>query len=108
MTTNHFFRDLLQKAGVIKGTPTVGEIRARREAIRSVYSTELGRKELTRLLLGGSVFTHLDASDTEEIARHNMMVDLMDDMGLLDEANMERLVGYMLTLPVIPDWVAKE
>lgn len=107
MTTDSFFRDLIRKQG-LRDIPSLDSFKARREAIRQVYSTELGRKELTRLLIGASVFTHLDATDTEEIARHNMIVDLMDDMGLLDEANMERLVGYMLTLPVMPDWVAKE
>ena len=43
-----------------------------------------------------------------EIGRHNMMVDMLDNMGLLDRANMESVVEYMLSLPLIPEGAEAE
>lgn len=84
-------------------------IRGVRESRRAIWDSAFGRKELSRLIKEGGVMSRIeDPADAAAIGRRNAIVDLLDDMGLLDEANMERLVGYMLTLPVVPEWVGEE
>ena len=104
MTTEDFFRDV-ERAG---GIDALEELRLSRLMHRAVYSTDAGVRELASLAVRAGLFTKLDPSDPMAIGRHNMMVDIFDDMGLLDERNMESVVAYMLTLPAMPDAVAKE
>lgn len=110
MTSDSYFLDAREK--MLSGVPgfetKLKDIAAERKRIRSVYSSENGIKELARQCIGAGLFTKLDPDNALLIGRHNMMVDILDDMGLLDEANMESVIGFMLTLPVIPESVAKE
>ena len=110
MTADTFIEDLREKmlAGVPGYEDAIRKLREDRIRIRSVYATENGIRELARQCKGAGLFTKLDPSDPLLIGRHNMMVDILDDMGCLDEANLESIVEYMLSLPVMPGEKAKE
>ena len=104
MTSDSYFRDAREK--MLSGVPgyetKLRAIAEERKRTRSGYNTENGIKELARQCKGAGLFTKLDPENVLLIGRHNMMVDILDDMGLLDEANIESIIGYMLSLPVIP------
>lgn len=103
MTSNTFFEDLRARmeAGLMP-SDSLELLKASRTARRGIFASENGMKELARLIVYSGVLSKVDAGDPVSIGAHNMMVDMLDDMGLLDEANMESLVGFMLGTPVIP------
>jgi hypothetical protein len=78
------------------------DLRQMREETRAVYGTELGRRELKDMVKSTFVFDRLSETDTGEThGARNYGVFLLEKMGFLDEENVERLVDYMFTLPVI-------
>lgn len=104
MTNDSFFQNVLASGG----PEAIDELRRERRAHRSVWASPEGIRELSWMIAEGSLFTKLDPADPMEIGRHNMMVDMLDNMGLLDRANMESVVEYMLSLPLIPEGVKAE
>ena len=110
MTSDTYFQSAID--GIRSGNLPAGYIDAMkrdREERRAFWSSEYGRKELKRLLAGSGVFSAVDSEWTEEMkGRRNQIVELLDDMGLLDEANLDRLLAYMLSLPAVPEWVEEE
>ena len=104
MTNDSFFQNVLASGGL----EAIDELRRERKAHRNVWATPDGTRELAWMIAEGSLFTKLDPADPMEIGRHNMMVDMLDNMGLLDRANMESIVAYMLSLPLIPEGVEAE
>ena len=110
MTTREYFRDLRRR--MLSGDPEYADAlkkeKEKRRGIRAVYASEIGIKELARQCVGAGLFTKLDPDDPMSIGRHNMMVDILDDMGCLDEQNMESVVEFMLSLPLIPEGEDKE
>ena len=110
MTANTYFEDIRAKmiAGVPGHETELRDIAEERKRIRSVYCTKQGIEELARQCKGAGLFTKLDPNDPLLIGRHNMMVDILDDMGLLDEVNLPSILEYMLSLPIIPGVKDKE
>lgn len=104
MTGNSFFRDA--RARMLSGVPEYADllknIREERKERRAAFISERGIKELAHICVKAGVFSQLDEKDPASIGAHNLVVDMLDDMGLLDEANMESIIGYMLSLPLIP------
>ena len=105
MTSDNFFSDL-RKGYTPEEIKAFKEVRKNR---RELYSSDFGVKELTRIIKHSGVFSRIEnVEDVEYIGRRNQVVDLLDDMGLLDESNLERLVRYMLSLPLMPEWMGEE
>ena len=104
MTGSSFFRDA--RARMMSGVPEYADllknIREERKERRAAFISERGIKELAHICVKAGVFSQLDEKDPASIGAHNLVVDMLDDMGLLDEANMESIIGYMLSLPLIP------
>ena len=110
MTGNGFFRDARAKmmSGVPEYADLLKNIKEGRKERRAAFISEKGIKELAHICIKAGVFSQLDEKDPASIGAHNFVVDMLDDMGLLDEANMESIIGYMLSLPLIPGEGVKE
>ena len=110
MTTDLYFRDAFRRMSIGELPASwLESLRKDRSERRAFWSSGYGRRELARLVAESGVFSSVDSDWTDEMkGKRNQIVELLDDMGMLDEANLERLLAYMLTLPEVPDWVAEE
>lgn len=75
---------------------TEEEVYERRQR-RNVYKTKAGLKELVSLVNITNVFHPI--TDEREIALHNLGILKLEQLGLLDEENLESLLKYMLSCP---------
>lgn len=73
-----------------------------RRKIRSVYGTEEGISMLSDMAIGLGLFDRIDPEDSEAITRRNVIIDLLDSMGMLDEAHIRDIIAFMISGPVIP------
>lgn len=64
-----------------------------RNRVRSVYSTEEGKKELFNLLYDCGVFSELGA---DRLSTRNFAIKKLQEMGLLDEAVLRRILSDWL------------
>lgn len=110
MTTDSFFDDARKKeaAGIPEFRDFMERLKASRIMYRGTFKGDGGIRILARMCFDANVFGIIDPSDPEAIGRRNMVIDLFDNMGLLDEANMESIIRYMLSLPVVPAEKRKE
>lgn len=75
-----------------------------RTNLRGMYKGEDRPEYLKRLIVNAGFFSKIAPEDTSAIATRNFIIDIMDDMGFLDEENLIRIVEFMLyELPVLPD-----
>ena len=74
------------------------ELVRRRRMVRGIYDSEDGRAYLVELIKRSGLFGHI-VSDEDRI-RHNVMIDQLDEMGLLDEEGIDGLVGWMMGQPL--------
>lgn len=70
----------------------------RRRVVRSVYDTPAGLPYLVELIKRSGLFDHI--ATEEDRIRHNVMVDQLDEMGLLDEEGIGGLVRWMMDQPL--------
>ena len=75
----------------------------RRSRKRAFYSRDEGVETICDLIRSGHVFDVIDETDPCEAAEHNMVIRMLDDIGLFDEDNLEMTVRYLLSLPVFPE-----
>lgn len=80
-----------------------------RKQKRKIYDSEEGREELAELIVKSGVFSSLDPENKAAIGAHNLAIGILDRLGFFDQANLPRLIGYMLTLPIFPEleWMAE-
>lgn len=78
----------------------------RRRDLRKAYSSPEGRELLADIIRSGHLFTQTDPKDADAASKRNFAIAMLEDAGLLDEASLGKIVGYMLTLPVLPEAVA--
>lgn len=71
-----------------------------RRGIRDVYSSKNGRAELKRLIVDSKLFEAIDPESADtEIGIRNYAIKKLEDMGFLDERNIDRLIDSMFSLP---------
>lgn len=71
-----------------------------RDNERSVYNSDYGRKALMRLIRTGKLFDRI-SSNEGEIAIHNLIVGICEECGFFDETNLEKIVNFLFTLPLV-------
>lgn len=86
----------IDKAEDIWGEP----LDVHRANLRAPFRTEQGKALLAKLMKKGGV---LDQVSPENLAVHNYTVELLEEMGFLDEAFLPRLVEFFLSLPTHED-----
>lgn len=82
------------------------EIVRNRAYVRSVYEGERGREVLAHDILKAGLFAELHSD--EDVMRHNVMVQRLDDMGVLDEEMVSPFVKWLLGQPLHYRELAKE
>ena len=109
MTTESFYRDMQKKieSGALPSDYLERFAQERIER-RAIYGSPRGIRELAHLISYSGVLSKVDASDPVSIGAHNLCIDMLDDMGLLDEANLEELVRFMLSSPAVPGMRAEK
>lgn len=72
-----------------------------RERTRLAYKTDEAREQFVRLLVNAKVFSRIESE--EDRARHNLGIELLEDLGFLDEENIKRVIDFLFTLPLVGD-----
>jgi hypothetical protein len=73
------------------------DIIATRLGFRSVYQTPAGQKVLAHDILQAGLFAEL--KNDEDVMRHNVLIQRLDDMGVLDEEMVPSFVKWLLNQP---------
>jgi hypothetical protein len=71
------------------------EIRGKK---RKVYSTPEGREELAQIILESGVLSEIVCEEGRLL--HNIGIRKMEQLGLLDEEGLPRLVNWLLSQPL--------
>ena len=74
------------------------EVRNRALYMSATYTSESGKETFKDLLLSSGVFQSIDATDPEAVPRHNIMVRMMYEMGILSDKNVDIIVDKLLSL----------
>lgn len=75
------------------------DLASERQKTREAYKTKEAREQFVRLLVNLKMFSKL--KDDKDMALHNLGISILEDMGILDEENIERIVDYFFNLPLI-------
>lgn len=71
-----------------------------RDKERSVYFSKEGKTALARLIKTGKIFDKISTNEGE-IAIHNLVIGILEECGFLDEPNLNRIIDFLFTLPLI-------
>ena len=74
----------------------------RRYRLRSLYCTEVGKTQLMDLIRGSKALSKLDENDKCELGAHNLVIDLLEDLGLLDEGFILHVLDVLKASPAVP------
>ncbi len=96
MLTNRELKDLEDRY-----TEASLDLALERERTRLAYKTDEAREQFTRLLVNAKVFSKIGSE--EDRARHNFGIELLEDLGFLDEENIKRVIDFLFTLPLVGD-----
>lgn len=80
-------------AEIIWGEP----LDVHRANLRAPFKSENGKALLAKLIKKGGV---LDQVSPENLAVHNYTIELLEEMGFLDEAFLPKLIDFFLSLPM--------
>lgn len=75
------------------------DLASERQRTRDAYNTKEGREQFVRLLVNLKQFSKL--RDEKDIALYNLGISILEDMGVLDEENIQRIVDFFFTLPLV-------
>ena len=78
----------------------------RRKARRAMFSSAEGRRMLADIIRSGHILEQTQPEDRDAASKRNFAIAMLDDLGLLDEASIDAIAGFLLTLPVMPEAVA--
>ena len=83
------------------------DIIAKRIELRNLYSSAAGIRQLCDIVRSGHVLSQI-GSDPDSVVQHDFAISMLDGIGLFDEANLESIIRYLLSLPVFPKRVQEE
>lgn len=75
------------------------DLKKERQRARLGYDTHNSKEQFKRLLVNAKVFSKVRTD--EDVARRNFAIEMLDDLGFLDEGNIERIVDFLFTLPLV-------
>lgn len=70
----------------------------RRRTLRAIFGTPAGRAYVAEDLKRSGLFDRIGTQ--EEVMRHNLMVDRLDEAGLLDEESLKGYVDWLFSQPL--------
>ena len=75
----------------------------RRMEMRNMFcATPERREEFLRMLDGAKVFSKTEPTDASEAGARNLMVDVLEAMGFLDEEFILLMLENMMNFPLVP------
>ncbi len=74
----------------------------RRIRLRNFYCSDTGKDELIALIVGSKALSKLDEGENCELGAHNLVIDILDSIGLLDEGFLRLTLTNLLLSPLIP------
>lgn len=74
----------------------------RRYRLRSLYCSEVGKAQLMDLIRGSKALSKIDEGDNCELGAHNLVIDLLEDLGLLDEGFILHVLDVLKASPAVP------
>ena len=80
----------------------------RRRQKRAFYKSDAGIETICDLIKSSGLFSVVDPEDAVSAGTRNFVIGMLDEIGLFDEANLEKTVKYILSLPVFPEREDKE
>lgn len=73
-------------------------MRREREERRVFYCSPLGRKEIERMVVECSLFSTIEPGDDAALARRNYLLELLLELGVLNDENIPNIVDSLLRL----------
>lgn len=70
-----------------------------RERARLGYKGKEAREQFKRLLVNAKLFSRIQTE--EDKARRNLGIEILEDLGFLDEGNIESVIDFLFTLPLV-------
>lgn len=74
----------------------------RRYKLRALYCTEVGKSQLMDLIRGSNALSKIAEGDACELGAHNLVIDLLEDLGLLDEGFILHVLDVLKASPAVP------
>lgn len=74
----------------------------RRIRLRNFYCSDAGKDELMALIVGSKALSKLDEGEKCELGAHNLVIDILDSIGLLDEGFLRQTLTSLLLSSPIP------
>lgn len=78
------------------------KLEERRYKLRALYCSENGKPLLMDLIRGSKALSKLDENDKCELGAHNLAIDLLEDLGLLDEGFILHVLDVLKASPAVP------
>lgn len=78
----------------------------RRIRLRNFYCSDTGKDELIALIAGSRALSKLDENEACELGAHNLVIDILDSIGMLDEGFIRLTLTNLLLNPPIPNGCA--
>ena len=75
------------------------DLRTERERARLGYESAEAREQFKRLLVNAKLFSKVQTE--EDKARRNFAIEILEDLGFLDEGNIESVLDFLFTLPLV-------
>lgn len=79
------------------------ELVRRRMELRNMFcSSPERREECLRMLEGAKVFSKVEPTDVADCGARNLMVHVMDEMGLFDHEFLLHMLENLMAFPLVP------
>lgn len=75
------------------------ELYNRRQELRELYGSPVGKRELERILKRLGVLQEIPCTE-QAVALHNEGIRKLDEMGMLDEESLPYLIEFLIKQPV--------
>lgn len=70
-----------------------------RSRTRLAYKEKEAREQFKRILVNAKLFERITTE--EEKATRNFAIEILQDLGFLDSANISRVIDFLFTLPLL-------
>ena len=72
-----------------------------------MYCSEVGRAQLMDLIRGSKALDKLGEGEMCELGAHNLVIDVLEDIGLLDEGFLMKMLDELRQSPAVAETVGE-
>lgn len=84
-----------------------GALEDRRYRLRGMYCSEVGKAQLMDLIRGSKALDKLGEGEMCELGAHNLVIDVLEDIGFLDEGFLMKMLDVLKGSPAIAETVGE-